>query len=119
MTLTIDQGGLDCRYLTTHLAQDLPFDVLSVTTIATPHRGSAFADYFLGALGASRLPSVLSLIDMLPNGGGSGQAFEALTLENMKKFNEETPDVDGVEYFSWGAWYEPGLIDTWRCDMQS
>jgi triacylglycerol lipase len=53
---------------------------------------------------------------MLPNGGGSGQAFEALTLENMKKFNEETPDMEGVQYFSWGAWYEPGLIDTWRCD---
>jgi triacylglycerol esterase/lipase EstA (alpha/beta hydrolase family) len=28
-----------------------PFRVLSVTTIATPHRGSAFADYFLSTLG--------------------------------------------------------------------
>lgn len=32
----------------------------------------------------------------------------------MKKFNEETPDVEGVKYFSWGAVYEPGLIDTWK-----
>lgn len=31
------KGGLDCRYLTTHLEK--PFKVLSITTIATPHRG--------------------------------------------------------------------------------
>jgi triacylglycerol lipase len=51
---------------------------------------------------------------MLPNGGGDGKAFESLTIERMRRFNEETPDVEGVEYFSWGATYEPGLIDTWR-----
>lgn len=65
-------------------------------------------------LTADRLPSVISLLDMLPNGGGDGKAFESLTVERMRRFNEETPDVDGVEYFSWGATYEPGLIDTWR-----
>ncbi|THH28298.1 hypothetical protein EUX98_g5891 [Antrodiella citrinella] len=32
----------------------------------------------------------------------------------MRKFNEETPDVAGVKYFSWGAVYEPGMIDTWK-----
>jgi triacylglycerol lipase len=32
----------------------------------------------------------------------------------MSIFNEQTPDVEGVRYFSWGAWYEPGLIDTWK-----
>jgi triacylglycerol lipase len=106
-------GGLDCRYLTTHLT-DRRFKVLSVTTIATPHRGSAFADHFLQAVGKTRLPQVLSLLDMLPNGGGDGAAFEFLTLESMKKFNEDTPDVPGVKYFSWGAVYEPGLIDTWK-----
>ncbi|KAL6310097.1 Alpha/Beta hydrolase protein [Sparassis latifolia] len=106
-------GGLDCRYLTTHLT-DRPFKVLSVTTISTPHRGSSFADYFLSTIGPSRLPSVLSLLDLLPNGGGDGQAFEFLTVENMRRFNERTPDVPGVKYFSWGATYDPGLIDTWK-----
>jgi hypothetical protein len=61
------------------------------------------------------MPQVLSLLDLLPNGGGDGKAFEFLTTENMKKFNEETPDVEGVQYFSYGATYDPGLIDTWRC----
>lgn len=106
-------GGLDCRYLTTHLT-NRKFDVLSVTTIATPHRGSSFADHFLKTVGPERMPSVLSLLDMLPNGGGDGRAFECLTVDSMKRFNEETPDVDGVKYFSWGAVYDPGLIDTWK-----
>ncbi|KAJ7293400.1 Alpha/Beta hydrolase protein [Mycena rebaudengoi] len=108
-------GGLDCRYLTTHLTHR-KFNVLSITTIATPHRGSSFADHFLSTVGRTRMPcaSVLSLLDLLPNGGGDGKAFESLTIESMRKFNEETPDVKGVQYFSWGATYEPGLIDTWK-----
>ncbi|KAJ2919292.1 hypothetical protein MD484_g1175, partial [Candolleomyces efflorescens] len=106
-------GGLDCRYLTSHLT-DRKFTVLSVTTIATPHRGSSFADHFLHSIGKHRLPQLISMLELLPNGGGDGKAFESLTLESMKQFNEETPDVPGVKYFSWGAVYEPGLIDTWK-----
>lgn len=105
-------GGLDCRYLTTHLTQR-KFSVISITTIATPHRGSSFADHFM-SLASHHLPSVLALLELLPNGGGDGKAFECLTLDSMRQFNEETPDVEGVRYFSWGACYEPGLIDTWK-----
>jgi hypothetical protein len=108
------QGGLDCRYLTTHLTHR-KFKVLSVTTIATPHRGSSFADHFLHELlGASRLPQLLSMLELLPNGGGDGSAFSCLTLSEMAKFNANVPDVPDVKYFSWGAVYEPGLIDTWK-----
>lgn len=114
--LITTQGGLDCRYLTTYLV-DRTFSVLSVTTIATPHRGSTFADYFIETIGQNRLPQVLSLLDLLPNGGGDGKAFGFLTTENMKKFNESTPDVEGVRYFSYGAEYDPGLIDTWKCGI--
>ncbi|KIP12571.1 hypothetical protein PHLGIDRAFT_61787 [Phlebiopsis gigantea 11061_1 CR5-6] len=106
-------GGIDCRYMTTHLKRR-KFKVLSITTIGTPHRGSSFADHFLSTVGRERMPSVLSLLDLLPNGGGDGKAFEFLTVDNMRRFNEETPDVPGVSYFSWGAVYEPGLIDTWK-----
>ncbi|KAJ6604471.1 alpha/beta-hydrolase [Mycena vulgaris] len=106
-------GGLDCRYLTTHITKR-KFRVLSITTIATPHRGSSFADHFLTTVGRTRMPSVLSLLDLLPNGGGDGKAFECLTIESMRKFNVETPDAPGVQYFSWGATYDPGLIDTWK-----
>ncbi|KAF8560202.1 alpha/beta-hydrolase [Imleria badia] len=105
-------GGIDCRYLITHLTQRT-FRVLSLTTIATPHRGSSFASHFL-SLASSHLPAVLALLELLPNGGGDGKAFECLTREAMKHFNDNTPDVEGVRYFSWGAEYEPGLIDTWK-----
>ncbi|KAF8632986.1 hypothetical protein AX15_001583 [Amanita polypyramis BW_CC] len=106
-------GGLDCRYLATHLT-NRDFRILSITTIATPHWGSSFADHFLETVGRERLPQVISLLDLLPNGGGDGKAFECLTVEHMHKFNDETPDVPDVKYFSWGAIYEPGLIDTWK-----
>jgi triacylglycerol lipase len=54
------------------------------------------------------------LLELLPNGGGDGQAFESLTLDSMKKFNESTPDAEGVQYFSWGAEATPGLLDPFR-----
>ena len=62
-----------------------------------------------------RMPSVVSLLDLLPNGGGDGRAFTSLTVEAMRKFNEDTPDVHGVQYFSWGAVASPGLLDPFRC----
>lgn len=105
-------GGIDCRHLITHLTQR-SFSVLSLTTIATPHRGSTFANHFL-SLASAHLPAVLALLELLPNGGGDGKAFECLTLEAMAEFNENTPDIEGVRYFSWGADYEPGLFDTWK-----
>lgn len=60
------------------------------------------------------MASVLFLINLLPNGDGDGKAFESLTLESMRAFNEDTPDVEGIKYYSWGAWYEPSLLDTWK-----
>ena len=37
-------GGLDCRYLITHVPNK-NYEVTSLTTISTPHRGSEMADY--------------------------------------------------------------------------
>ncbi|KZT54671.1 alpha/beta-hydrolase, partial [Calocera cornea HHB12733] len=107
-------GGLDCRYLTSKL--ECEFEVLTVTTVSTPHRGSSFADYCVHELiGRERLPAVISLIDtILPYSDGDGTAFEQLTTTHMREFNEEVPDKPGVRYFSWGATYEPGLVDSFR-----
>lgn len=66
-----------------------------------------------------RMPQFLQFLDLLPNGGGDGKAFESLTTEAMAKFNEETPDAPDVKYFSFGASYHPGLIDTFRYGLSS
>lgn len=42
--------GLDARYMISQLKPP-GVSVLSLTTIATPHRGSAFADYLLTRIG--------------------------------------------------------------------
>ncbi|KAI6004566.1 hypothetical protein EDC04DRAFT_1014637 [Pisolithus marmoratus] len=51
-------GGVDCRYLITHLTQR-SFSVLSLTTISAPHHGAAFADHILSHAAGSILPSIL------------------------------------------------------------
>lgn len=45
---------------------------------------------------------------------GDGSAFNALVTRSMKEFNAEIVNDDDVKYFSWGASYEPGLLDTFR-----
>ncbi|TFY76123.1 hypothetical protein EWM64_g7893, partial [Hericium alpestre] len=46
-------GGLDCRHLITHL-KPTEYTPLSLTTIATPHRGSPFMDWCTEYLGLGR-----------------------------------------------------------------
>ncbi|KAI0927735.1 hypothetical protein AcV5_008191 [Taiwanofungus camphoratus] len=47
-------GGLDCRHLITHL-KSTDYTPLSLTTIATPHRGSPFMDWCKENIGIGRL----------------------------------------------------------------
>ncbi|KAG8998721.1 hypothetical protein FRB94_006699 [Tulasnella sp. JGI-2019a] len=104
-------GGLDCRHLVTHMLDGAGFKVLSVTTIATPHRGSPAADVFVDTH-ITDVPGFRGLMNILPSGDGDGEAFASLSTSNCRAFNTFTPDVSGVRYFSWGASFIPGLIDT-------
>ncbi|OAL54221.1 alpha/beta-hydrolase [Pyrenochaeta sp. DS3sAY3a] len=96
--------GLDSRYMISQL-KPTEFKILSLTTIATPHRGSAFADYMfqtIGPLGTKRLYKVLEYF------GLETGAFTQLTQEYMRdNFNPKTPDVADVKYYSYGASLEP------------
>jgi triacylglycerol lipase len=99
-------GGLDCRYMISRLG--MAECVLSLTTIATPHHGSPFADWGIKHL--SRF--VRPVMDFLhiPT-----QAFYDLTTENCRKFNEEVPNAPGVRYFSVAGQYDGIWIDpTWQ-----
>ncbi|KAL4878288.1 Alpha/Beta hydrolase protein [Aspergillus karnatakaensis] len=104
-------GGLDSRYMITHL-KPKDFKVLSLTTIATPHRGSAVADYVLHQIGDDRLAQLYYLLERISIESG---AFSQLTREYMEKtFNPSTPDIHDVRYFSYGAVMEPRLWSVFR-----
>ena len=47
---SLTASGLDARYMISRLKPP-NVDVLSLTTIASPHRGSAFADYVFDRIG--------------------------------------------------------------------
>ncbi len=84
-------GGLDARYLAAHLDPD--HRVATVTTLATPHRGSPLAPWLLQQRGL--LPRLLCR-PLLP-------ALADLTPAACAAFNRITPDRDDVRYRSWGA----------------
>lgn len=86
-------GGLDARYMISHLG--MAERVESLVTIATPHRGSSYADWVMqhlgDRLGGTRLVAALG-IDL--------RAIGDLTTTNMADFNRVTPDAPGIEYLS-------------------
>ncbi|EOA91462.1 uncharacterized protein SETTUDRAFT_133067 [Exserohilum turcica Et28A] len=97
-------GGLDSRYMISHL-RPADFKVLSLTTIATPHRGSAFADYMFETIGPRRVKRIYKVMEYF---GLETGAFSQLTQEYMKtNFNPRTPDVPDIRYYSYGASLEP------------
>lgn len=89
------------------------FKVASLVTVATPHRGSAFADYLLEGAAPIPLPKLYGLIEMT---GLGTQAFEQLTRRYaLGTFNPETPDDASVRYFSYGAAMpRPPLLSPFR-----
>ncbi len=86
-------GGLDSRYMITHLG--MADRVASLTTIATPHRGSSFADWGIEHAGSSA-PLLRAL-------GIGTQAFYDLTTDACRKFNDHTPNAPGVRYYSYSG----------------
>jgi triacylglycerol lipase len=89
-------GGLDARYLITHL--DMADRVRSLTTIATPHRGTMLVDWFLANY-RNRLP----LLPALETLGANFDGFQDCRPSACQAFNLSTPDSPGVRYFSFGG----------------
>lgn len=83
-------GGLDARYMISRLGME--DRVRALTTIGTPHRGAAFADW-----GLRRLSRVKPLLRFW---GVPTDAFDDLTTDRCARFNEMLPDAPGVRYFS-------------------
>src|SRR5262249_29150697 len=77
-------GGLDSRYMISRL--DMADRVLSLTTIATPHRGSPFADWGIRHLQGFVKP-------LLTFSGISHEAFYDLCTDRCKQLAIEAPDA--------------------------
>lgn len=100
------KGGLDSRYALT--LPGIREHVASLTTINTPHRGCEFADFLLNKLGDGQKEAVASMYNSALKKVGDPnpdflKAVYDLTSTNCSKFNEITPNVDGVYYQSFGS----------------
>ena len=84
-------GGLDSRYMISCL--DMAPQVLTLTTLGTPHRGTSFADWGVGRFARLLKPLLESI-------GMPYQGFYDLTRPHCKVFNENVLDAPGVRYFS-------------------
>jgi len=94
-------GGLDSRYMISCL--DMGAQVLTLTTLGTPHRGTSFADW-----GISRFARIVKpALDVI---GMPYQAFYDLTRTKCQAFNELVLDVPSVRYFSVGGRHDGHLL---------
>jgi triacylglycerol lipase len=94
-------GGLDARYMIAKLG--MKSRVLSLTTIGTPHRGTAFADWGVRHFGRLLTP-------FLGLAGVPYQAFYDLMTDSCRRFNEDVPDVPGVRYFAVAGRCDSALV---------
>jgi triacylglycerol lipase len=84
-------GGLDGRFMISRLG--MADRVKSLTTVGTPHRGTAFADWGVKQFGRLVAPFFHLL-------GVSYEAFLDLTTTACRRFNETVPDAPGVRYLA-------------------
>src|SRR5262245_26529161 len=85
-------GGLDCRHMITHC--DMSRQVLSLTTLGTPHRGTCFADRGVD------FTDRIGVFDWLRRSPLDHEAFEDLRTDRCIHFNLTTPDAPDVLYLS-------------------
>ena len=104
-------GGLDARYLISRI-QPPEFEVKSLTTIATPHRGSCVADMLFRDIGPDGVEGLYKILARLKIGTG---AFSQLTNTHIgRRFNPVVPNDPQVRYFSYGAAAQPHLLSVFR-----
>ena len=99
-------GGLDARYcLSPGNPDNIAARVATLSTICTPHRGSALADLLTaqGRLADNWGERVARVLDL---GGG----ILDLTAPGAARFNEQYPDHPDVRYFSYAARSRGGAL---------
>ncbi len=115
------QGGLDSRYLISSLGYG--DRVASLTTISSPHRGTAIADRVLGFIPGGLDGTVNAALRVLKIDVAAVNVRAALTAmseRNMVEFNRANPDDSRVMYQSWAGVSSPtgvaSTVDLSPCD---
>jgi triacylglycerol lipase len=120
------KGGLEARYLISKL--DMADKVASLTTVCTPHHGSAVADLVAGDIPDTqnllnvnffkRLAQRLGFgaMDILARITGdkspqAGMAIKQLTRTYLAEFNRQVLDAPGVYYQSYGTMMRRAIDD--------
>jgi triacylglycerol lipase len=102
-------GGLDARFTIASLGYGER--VASLTTLSTPHRGSAVADMALGLTSRLDPQALVNLGTLLARSVESPTtlepdiraAFTSLAEANADAFNRDNPDDPRVHYESWAG----------------
>lgn len=103
-------GGLDSRYLVAKLGY--ADRVASVTTISSPHRGSAIADKILALTPGLADPAIDALAGLwartftdrdLAQNSDVRAALTSISESNAARFNADVKDAPGVYYQSWAG----------------
>ncbi|GAV48497.1 hypothetical protein ZYGR_0I07940 [Zygosaccharomyces rouxii] len=99
-------GGLDCRFLISKI-KNKNYQVLSLTTVSTPHHGSEMADYVVNLIQDLKklAPSEPEKLILPPS-------IHELTTKYMSFFNATTPNDPTVSYFSYGSCFSPRWFNT-------
>lgn len=106
-------GGLDARYMISNLDMR-GIKPVSLTTVATPHHGSYFADFVVDRI-LSKQAQRLLLKFGPAFGVNSLEGIHQLTRQYLNsEFNPKCPDDPSVLYMSYGARFRPGITSTLR-----
>jgi triacylglycerol esterase/lipase EstA (alpha/beta hydrolase family) len=102
------QGGLDARYIAS--VHDQIGFVESITTVGTPHHGTAVADLLNGTIELSPFNGTVidAFFDMATQiFGTTGENFSAqmeqMSMDTMNAFNQDILNVEEVTYYSWAG----------------
>jgi triacylglycerol esterase/lipase EstA (alpha/beta hydrolase family) len=111
-------GGLDCRYLVSPgglfkadpaQLKEAQAAIASITTVATPHRGTRVAEAAIQALRSGTTSDLLATLigqdssAKIPDDAAVLRTLGGLTLEALFAFNREVTDAPGVYYQSWAG----------------
>ncbi|MAZ41975.1 MAG: lipase, partial [Flammeovirgaceae bacterium] len=104
------QGALTARYMATNLG--MKNKVSTITSVNSPHHGTPFADISLDVIPNWIKPYAAPLINNLSErlyGDRSNRSHDilamgqALSQNYAKVFNENTPNVRSIRYYSYGS----------------